>query len=223
MRDLYHLPDGGQTPKAFALRGCALYVVGLLTLAWGLTQAAAHRLGYAPALGAPWIPGPSTTMSLAPIAGVLLLAGFASLALPRTRRLAPILLSFSGLLYASSRGPLYFPVHGFVWASRFRHPLLVRALGRAPRSRRRRRPRHGVTISPSCGVGPRSPGPLKCMALAWRAADCAPRRSPAIRRRVVPRRGPFTPGQSSRRRPLARLRLRDDALREGCGLVVPTF
>ena len=115
---LYRLPSQGRIESRAALtRALRYYLLALAFLAWICTQRVAHRLGYAEALGEPWIEVPH---HLDPylLVGALLAAAASGIFLV-VDRLRPLVMPHAFLAFimgAAGWGPLYTPVHVFVWA-----------------------------------------------------------------------------------------------------------
>lgn len=121
-KELYRLPTFGRMEyRAMVFQAIGLYLLGVGLLAWFFTQQFAHRLGYHPDLGEPWLeaaPRFARLLLFGAAGGTL--AAAASLLFRRLRRLAVLLLSGGFVQGALAFGPLYTPGHILLWAWRFR-------------------------------------------------------------------------------------------------------
>ncbi len=117
IEDLYQLPgDNTPTFKTFVVQSAAVAGALILLAAWISTQRIAAALQYPAQLGKPWWPWQASA-ALPCLYVTVSCVALAVLTLPfrRARRAAPILLAVALGAYACARGPLYSPLHCFVW------------------------------------------------------------------------------------------------------------
>jgi type IV secretion system protein VirD4 len=118
---IYRLPRGGRNEAAGVVAGAAGAIVGTVGVAlWTATQYTAFRLGFHPGLGPALVEVPAPhQVWLGPLAIVVAALGAASATRGRSRRWAAWLLVAAVFLVMLRLGPVYPPLHFFVWWWRY--------------------------------------------------------------------------------------------------------